>query len=143
MSRVHLFCSWQSTKVKYTGNCWKGTIIRVSASTNMACSNKRSEKNKYNYNKPTIVLWQLLDQCLIAAQAVNLKGRYLVGTQVVYSQENLTGNHNSILPTIYIKFSWSVLRLFYTYPNVHALSWCPLLIHHASTSRPSCYVYVP
>ena len=26
-------------------------------------------------------------------------------------QENLTGNHNSILPTIYIDYLWSVLQL--------------------------------
>ena len=31
------------------------------------------------------------------------ESRYLVEIQVVYSQENSTGNHNSILPTIYIK----------------------------------------
>ena len=89
------------------------------------------------------VLWQPLDQCPIAAQAVNFKGRYLVGTWVVHSQENSTGNHNSILLTIYIKSSWSVVRLLYTYPNVHALSSCLLLIYHASTSRPPCHVHVP
>ena len=50
-------------------------------------------------------------------------------------QQNLTGNHNSILPTIYIKSSWSVLRLLYAYPNVHILSSCLLLIHHMSSSR--------
>ena len=59
------------------------------------------------------------------------------------SQENSTGNYNSILPTIYIKSSWSMLRLLYTYPNVHALSSCPLLIYHTSTSRLACHVHVP
>ena len=44
-----------------------------------------------------------------------------MGTRVVYSQENSTGNHNSILLTIYIKSSWSVLWLLYTYPNVYAV----------------------
>jgi len=47
------------------------------------------------------------------------------------SQENSTGNHNSILPTIYIKYPWSVLQLCICcafYPNVHILSSCPLLI---------------
>ena len=41
-------------------------------------------------------------------------------------QENSTGNHNSILLTIYIKYSWSVLQLLYAYPNVHALSLYPI-----------------
>jgi len=35
-----------------------------------------------------IVLWQPLDQCPIAAQAINLKGRYLVGNMscVIYKR---------------------------------------------------------
>ena len=70
---------------------------------------------------------------------VNLKSGYNVGS----SQENLIGNHNSILPTTYIKFSWSMLQLLYTYPNVYALSSCPLFIHHISTSRLSCHVHMP
>ena len=48
------------------------------------------------------------------------------------SQENLTGNHNSILLTIYINYPWSMLWLCIccaSYPNVHALSSCPLLIY--------------
>jgi len=48
------------------------------------------------------------------------------------SQENLTGNHNSILPTIYINYSWSMLQLHIccaSYPNVYALSSYPLLIY--------------
>ena len=54
-------------------------------------------------------------------------------TQVVYSQENLTGNHNSILLTIYIKFhglcyNFSMPTLiFMPYPHVHYLSAsCPI-----------------
>ena len=69
--------------------------------------------------------------------------RYLVGTQVVYSQENSTGNHNSILPTIYI----SVYNLCYdyisSYSNIHVLFSWPLLIFHISISRLACYAYVP
>ena len=45
------------------------------------------------------------------------------------SQENLIGNHNSILLTIYIKYSWSVLRLYIccvSYLNVHALFSCSI-----------------
>jgi len=39
--------------------------------------------------------------------------------------------------------SWSVLWLLYAYPNVHALFSCPLLIHHTSSSRPTCHIHVP
>jgi len=48
------------------------------------------------------------------------------------SQENSTENHNSILPTIYINYSWSMLQLHIccaSYPNVYILSSCPLLIY--------------
>ena len=59
------------------------------------------------------------------------------------SQENSTGNHNSILLTIYISpygpcYDFSI-------PTLMSMS-CPhvlLLIHHASTSRLVCYIYVP
>jgi len=61
----------------------------------------------------------------------------------MYSQENLTGNYNSILPTIYI----SIYGLYYDcalfYPNVHTLSSYPLFIHHMSILRPPCHVHVP
>jgi len=48
------------------------------------------------------------------------------------SQENLIGNHGSILLTIYINYLWSMLWLHIcctSYPNVHALSSCLLLIY--------------
>ena len=61
----------------------------------------------------------------------------------MYSQENLTGNHNSILPTIYISIHGPCYNCALSYPNVHALSSCPLLIYHASTSRLPCHVHVP
>jgi len=49
------------------------------------------------------VLWQPLDQCPIAAQAINLTGEISSGKhKLCNSQENSTGNHDSILPTIYI-----------------------------------------
>jgi len=45
-----------------------------------------------------------------------------VEIRVVYSQENLTGNHNSILPTIYI----SVLGLCYNFSMPTLMSMpCP------------------
>ena len=65
------------------------------------------------------------------------------GTQVVYSQENSTGNHNSILLTIYISIHGLCYDCTLSYPNVHVLSSCPLLIHHASTLRPPCHIYMP
>jgi len=48
------------------------------------------------------------------------------------SQENSTGNYNSILPTIYITYPWSMLWLCIccaSYSNFHALSLCPLLTY--------------
>ena len=58
------------------------------------------------------MLWQPLDQYPIAAQSINLKGQISSGEhELCNSQENLTGNHNSILPTIYIMYLWSMLQL--------------------------------
>jgi len=49
------------------------------------------------------MLWQPLDQCPIEAQMVNLTGGISSGKhKLCNSQENLTGNYNSILLTIYI-----------------------------------------
>ena len=55
----------------------------------------------------------------------------------------MTGNHNSILLTIYISIHGPCYNCALSYPNVHALSLCPLLIYYAFTSRPPYYVYVP
>ena len=55
------------------------------------------------------------------------------------SQENSTGNHNSILPTIYIH------GLCYdcaSYSNVHALSSYLLFIYLVSILRLACYIHV-
>jgi len=71
------------------------------------------------------------------------QSRYLAETQVVYSQENSTGNHNSILPTIYISIYGPCYGCALSYPNLHALFSCPLLIHHAFSSRPTCCIHVP
>jgi len=49
------------------------------------------------------MLWQLLDQCSMKAQAINLTGGISSKEHKLCNiQENLIGNHNSILPTIYI-----------------------------------------
>jgi len=61
----------------------------------------------------------------------------------MYSQENLTENYNSILPTIYISIHGLCYDCALSYPNIHALSSCPLLIYHVSISRPPCHIYVP
>ena len=62
--------------------------------------------------EPVLVtlLWQPLDQCPIAVQAINLLGQISSREhELCNSQENLTGNYNSILPTIYIIYPWSML----------------------------------
>ena len=61
----------------------------------------------------------------------------------MYSQENSTENHNSILLTIYINIHGLYYDYALFYPNVHTLSSCPLLIHYVSTLRPPCHVHVP
>ena len=66
------------------------------------------------------------------------------GYNVGSLQENLIRNHNSILPTIYINYPWSMLwlRIYCaSYPNVHALSSCPLLIYLMSYY--SFTIYLP
>jgi len=58
------------------------------------------------------MLWQPLDQCPIAAQMVNLtEGISSKEHELCNSQENSTGNYNSILLTIYIIYPWFVLQL--------------------------------
>jgi len=45
--------------------------------------------------------------------------------------------------SIYISYMWSVLQQYLTDPKVHASASCPLLIYHASTLRPPCFLHVP
>jgi len=45
--------------------------------------------------------------------------------------------------SIYITYKWSVLQQYLTDPKVHAATSYPLLIHHASTLRLPCFLYVP
>ena len=45
--------------------------------------------------------------------------------------------------SIYITYKWSMLQQYYSCPNVHASSSCPLLIHHTSTLRLPCFLHVP
>ena len=61
-------------------------------------------------SQTSFMLWQPLDQCPMKVQAINLTGGISSGEhELCNSQENLTGNHNSIPPTIYIKYPWFVL----------------------------------
>jgi len=80
------------------------------------------------------VLWQPLDQCPIAALTSKSLSRISSGKHELCNlQENSTKNYNCILPTIYMKSSWSVLRLhFYCaiYPKVHVSSMSTPCVHH-------------
>jgi len=59
---------------------------------------------------PPSLLWQPLDQCPIVALTSKSQRWISSGEhELCNSQENLTKNYNSVLPTIYMKSSWSVL----------------------------------
>jgi len=86
-----------------------------------------STKSSVAYHERMELLWQLLDQCLIEAQAINLTGGISSGEhKLCNSQENSTGNYNSILLTIYISVLGPCYDCTLSYPNVHALSSCPI-----------------
>ena len=61
------------------------------------------------------------------------------------SQKNLKGNHNSILPTIYITIHGPCYDYTFTvYPTLMSMP-CPhvlLLIHHISISRLACCIHM-
>jgi len=73
------------------------------------------------------MLWQLLDQCPIAALTSKSQGWISSGEhKLCNSQENSIGNHNSILLTIYIhspcyNYASAVYPtlMFMPYPHVH------------------------
>jgi len=88
------------------------------------------------------VLWQPLDQCPIKAQVVNLTEKISSGnTSCVFTRE-LNREPQQYSTNYLYKCSWSVLQLLYTYPNVHALFSCLLLIYHMSSSRLACHIHV-
>ena len=71
----------------------------------------------------TCVLWQSLNQCPIAAQAINLIEEISSREyELCNLQENSTGNHNSILSTIYISNPGPCYDCALSYPNVYTLS---------------------
>ena len=77
------------------------------------------------------LLWQLLDQCPIAALTSKSQGQISSREHELYnSQENSTGNYNSILLTIYI----TIHSLCYDY----ASAVCPTLM---SMSCPHVYYW--
>ena len=45
--------------------------------------------------------------------------------------------------SIYIIYMWSVLQQYYSCPNVHASSSCPITHPHVFFSRPPCFLHVP
>jgi len=75
------------------------------------------------------LLWQPLDQCPIEAQAINLTGGISSGnTSCVIHKRTQQGTTT----VFYWLFILSIHGLCYgcaSYPNVHALSSCPLLIY--------------
>jgi len=89
-------------------------------------SNVKSITVFIKFNTIGILLWQPLDQCPIAAQVINLKEQI--------SSRNMScvftrGNHNSILPTIYI----SILGPCYDFSMPILMSvLCPH-VHYSST----------
>jgi len=103
------------------------------------------------------LLWQPLDQCPIAALTSKSQRQISSGEhELCNSQENLIKNYNSILPTIYIKSSWSILWLYLycaSYPKVYVSSIsAPCIhyevamlyphIHYSSTSKSACHIHV-
>ena len=45
--------------------------------------------------------------------------------------------------SIYISYKWSMLQQYYSCPNVHASSSCPITHPHVFSIRPPCFLYVP
>jgi len=88
------------------------------------------------------MLWQPLDQCPIAAQAINLTGEiFSRNTSCVFTRE-LNREPQRYLPIIYISIHSPCYDYASSYPNVHALFSCPLLIYHVFSSRPTCCIHV-
>jgi len=117
---------------------------RLSRELDLKVEVENNIKNQKLIKKEWIILWQLLDQCLIAAQAINLTGGISSREhELCNSQENSIGNHNSILLTIYI----SVLGPYYDFsmPILMSISCSHvlLLIHYVFTLRLVCHIYVP
>ena len=44
--------------------------------------------------------------------------------------------------SIYITYKWSVLQQYYSCPNVHASSSCPITHPHVFSIRPPCFLHV-
>ena len=45
--------------------------------------------------------------------------------------------------SIYITYRWSVLQQYYSCPNVHVSSSCPITHPHMFSLRPPCFLHVP
>ena len=83
--------------------------------------------------KQQLLLWQPLDQYPIVALQVNLKSGYLVGNMSCVIHKKTQQGTTTVFYWLFIyNYLWSVLWLHIccvSYPNVHVLSSCPLLIY--------------
>ena len=77
----------------------------------------------------TLLLWQLLDQCPIAVQAINFKGRYLVGNTSCVIHKKTQQRTTTVFYWLFILSIYGLCYNCASYPNVHVLSSCPLVIY--------------
>ena len=109
------------TKNEKPGNSW--------ARSTSASHQPSNTTINHAYPSMTYVLWQLLDQCPMTAQTINLTGGYLV-ENMSYVIHKRTWQRTTTV--FYQLFILSIHGLCYncaSYPNVHVLSSCPLLIY--------------
>ena len=75
-----------------------------------------------------IVLWQLLNQCPMKVQTVNLTEEISSGNKSCVFIRELNREPQQYSTDYLYKVPWSMLWLLYAYPNIHALSSYLLLI---------------
>jgi len=68
--------------------------------------------------------------------------KLLVGYLVVGITRELNKEPSLHCSSIYINTKWSVLQQYYSCPNVHALSSCPITHPHVFSIRPPCFLHV-
>ena len=85
----------------------------------------------------------LITPILQVLQTQNLRVGQETKPCIGLTQEELDKELLLYLPAIYTTQSWSMLQHYMSDPKVHASTSCPLLIHHASTLRPPCFLHVP
>jgi len=108
--------------------CWNDLGLNLCIVSSTSCMVAISENGLVRSCKESVVATMSNDSTSNKSHRRISSGEY----KLCNSQENSTGNHNSILPTIYINYPWSMLQLRICcafYPNIHALSSCLLLIY--------------